>query len=206
MAVVRTSLENLRAEPSGPQASRYLGRAQQGIERLQQMVTALGAATRIEEAIAAAERRRFDLGGLVADLGGAYSATATTPTIECRVPAAPCVVSGAPDLVAQACDKLIENARDFCTPDGRIVLGLDCGPDAATISVSNSGSRLPATGAGDLFDSLVSHRRGGDDRPHLGLGLYIVRLIAQHHGGTVAARNLPDDRGVVFELSLPRTE
>jgi two-component system sensor histidine kinase ChvG len=205
MTVVRTSLENLRAEPSGERAERYLDRAQQGIERLQQMVTALGAATRMEEAIAAAEVRAFDLAELVAELGAAYAETTTRPRIECRVPRGPCPISGAPELVAQACDKLIENARDFCPPDGRIRLGLECGAAHAVVSVANTGSRLPAAGTGDLFDSLVSHRSGGDERPHLGLGLYLVRLIADHHGGAVAARNLPDDGGVVFELSLPRT-
>jgi len=39
--------------------------------------------------------------------------------------------------------------------------------------------------------------------PHLGLGLYIVRLIAEFHGGRVAAANRPDGSGVVFELCFP---
>ena len=203
MTVVRTSLENLRQEPAGPQAQRYLDRAQRGVERLQQMVTALGAATRMEEAIAAAEDERYDLAALVADLGAAYAA-AGPPAIDVRLPGGPCAVEGAPELVAQACDKLVENARDFCPPDGRITLALACRAEAATISVANTGSRLPGAAAGDLFDSLVSHRDATDERPHLGLGLYIVRLVADHHGGRVAARNLPADDGVVFELTLPR--
>jgi signal transduction histidine kinase len=37
----------------------------------------------------------------------------------------------------------------------------------------------------------------------MGLGLYIVRLVAEHHGGHVSARNLPDGSGVLFEVSLP---
>ncbi|MNC90693.1 sensor protein KdpD [compost metagenome] len=55
-----------------------------------------------------------------------------------------------------------------------------------------------------LFESMVSVRKersGG--APHLGLGLYIVRLVAEFHGGRVSATNRPDGNGVVFELRFP---
>ena len=41
------------------------------------------------------------------------------------------------------------------------------------------------------------------DRAHLGLGLYIVRIVAAYHGGTVRAANLPGTGGVRFEVDLP---
>jgi len=47
--------------------------------------------------------------------------------------------------------------------------------------------------------------RGGRaaGEPHLGLGLYIVRLVAEFHGGRAAAANRADGSGVVFELAFP---
>jgi signal transduction histidine kinase len=58
---------------------------------------------------------------------------------------------------------------------------------------------------GRLFDSMVSVRRQtGGEVPHLGLGLYIVRLIVEYHGGTVAAVDRDDGRGVVVTVALPR--
>jgi hypothetical protein len=58
-----------------------------------------------------------------------------------------------------------------------------------------------------LFDSMVTLREGqgpaGADAAHLGLGLYIVRLVAQFHGGTVRASNLAEGKGVRFEVDLP---
>ena len=56
-----------------------------------------------------------------------------------------------------------------------------------------------------LFDSLVSLRDKRGENPHLGLGLYIVRLVAAAHGGSVTARNLPGDGGVEFRIHLPRS-
>jgi K+-sensing histidine kinase KdpD len=48
----------------------------------------------------------------------------------------------------------------------------------------------------------VSHR-GQDNRLHFGLGLHVVRIIAEHHGGTVSATNLADGSGVAFVIRLP---
>jgi nitrogen-specific signal transduction histidine kinase len=51
-----------------------------------------------------------------------------------------------------------------------------------------------------LFDSMVSVRADGSDK-HLGLGLYVARLIAEGHGGRITAENA--DGGVRFSLVLP---
>jgi signal transduction histidine kinase len=51
-----------------------------------------------------------------------------------------------------------------------------------------------------LFDSMVSVRKGADDK-HLGLGLYIAKLIAEGHGGHISADNVRD--GVLFTVALP---
>ena len=53
-----------------------------------------------------------------------------------------------------------------------------------------------------MFDSMVSVRAGDSDR-HLGLGLYIARLIAVGHGGNISADNV--DGGVRFTVAIPVT-
>jgi len=55
-----------------------------------------------------------------------------------------------------------------------------------------------------LFDAMVSARDEGRGRGgHLGLGLAIVRLVAEYHGGAARAINLPGGRGVLFEWKCP---
>ena len=49
---------------------------------------------------------------------------------------------------------------------------------------------------------MVSHR-DQHNRLHFGLGLYVVRVIAEHHGGQVRAVNLPDNSGVAVVIQLP---
>src|SRR6185295_13925465 len=103
---------------------------------------------------------------------------------------------------AQMLDKLVENAVDFAVAGTaiRISMGID-----ARLRVENQGPPLPDAIRESLFDSMVSlrtERSGGT--PHLGLGLHIARLIAEFHGGTLRAENLPGG-GVAFEARLART-
>jgi signal transduction histidine kinase len=50
---------------------------------------------------------------------------------------------------------------------------------------------------------MVSMRREASKDPHLGLGLYIVRLITEFHGGKASAANREDGSGVVIKLLFP---
>ena len=109
---------------------------------------------------------------------------------------------GSPDLIAQMLDKLMDNAADFSPPDGRITLALEAHDGRYVLSVTNEGPLLPPHLEGHLFESLVSGRAAQDQKPHLGLGLYIVRLIAEFHGGSATATNLPDASGVVIAVDL----
>jgi signal transduction histidine kinase len=54
-----------------------------------------------------------------------------------------------------------------------------------------------------LFESLFEQRQDRDDKPHFGLGLYIVRLVAEFHGGTAVAANRSDGDGALFTITLP---
>jgi two-component system, OmpR family, sensor histidine kinase ChvG len=135
----------------------------------------------------------------------AYRALHPERAFPLQRPTSACQVDGAPELVAQMLDKLVENAVDFAPPGAPIRVAI---ADAGTrwrLSVANPGSRLPPGPPARLFDSLVSGRRTGAGA-HLGLGLYIVRLVAEHHGGRATARNLPEDAGVEFAVELPKAD
>ncbi len=204
LTIVRSSLENLEAEEVPASARAYLERARQGSERLNAILLAMGAATRVEEAIGAAERSRFDLVPLVESAVAAYRGAFPERRFAAELPAQSLALEGAADLIVQMLDKLIENAVDFSPPGATITVRLRLEAESAVLEVDNPGPPLPSEAPGRLFESLWQSRGGGDNRPHFGLGLYIVRLIAEFHGGSASAGNLPEGGGARFSVRLAR--
>ncbi|MFC4821058.1 ATP-binding protein [Dokdonella ginsengisoli] len=206
LAIVKSSLDNLEHQALPDEARSYLSRARDGADRLGAIVRAMSEANRIERAIAGAEAEDFDLRALVAGCAESYRALAAPRTLRLDLPDAPVPFHGAPELVAQALDKLFDNACSFAPADGWIALSLARGEGGgATIRVANAGPLLPAAMQERLFDSLVSVRERGaraGETPHLGLGLYVVRLVTELHRGTAAAGNLADGSGVQFSLVM----
>ncbi len=197
IAVVRSSLENLRLAHTSDEAATYLTRANDGLKRLDTLLTRMSEATRIEQSVREATRERFDARDVVRGSVLAYP----RQKFELDLPEAPVSLRGSPDLYAQMLDKLVSNAVDFATGDEPIRIRLT--PEGV-LTVSNRGPRLPESMKGKLFESMVSVRSGKSAaEPHLGLGLYIVRLIAEFHGGAAEALDREDGSGVVIRVRSP---
>lgn len=204
LTIVSSSLDNLAAETAlSASAQDYLERARSGTNRLHSILTAMTEATRVEQSIEHTEKTQFDLTLLIRNMAQAYSQSFPNHTIRSSTPDSPCVISGSPELIAQLLDKLMDNALDFSTPGTPVTLTLTAEARTCTITVTNQGDVLPAQLDGRLFESLVSARKGATDKPHLGLGLFIVRLITDFHRGEAHARNLPDGTGVMVSVELP---
>jgi dedicated sortase system histidine kinase len=204
LAIVKSSLDNLEHAALPPDAVPYLARARDGVARLGALVRAMSEASRMERAIAAAEPEDVDLVEVVRGCAEAYRPLAGARRLDCELPEAPLRLHCAPELIAQALDKLFDNALSFTPETGWLSLSLRPWNDGAEIELANQGAPLPAAMQGRLFDSLVSLRDKATpgDAPHLGLGLYVVRLVAERHHGAAAARNLDDGNGVAFTLRL----
>ena len=204
LTIVRSSLENLESEGISDGARVYLDRARQGSERLNGILLAMGAATRVEEAIASAERTRFDIVAVVGSAVGSYGNAFPQRRFITDLPAEPLEIEGAPDLIVQMLDKLVDNAVDFSPPGTGITVRLRSEPRFVVLAVENPGPPLAPWIRGRLFESLWQSRTDRDSRPHFGLGLYIVRLIAEFHGGSASAANLPGDAGASFVVRIAR--
>ncbi|HUK05709.1 MAG TPA: ATP-binding protein [Burkholderiales bacterium] len=218
VAVVRSSLENLHAARTPEETRTYLARAEDGLARLGTILARMTEASRLEQGLSAAARERFDAAAVVRGCvegyrlaydgraqgasGGRAQGARGARSFELALPGEPVPVQGAPDLLAQMLDKLVENAVDFAVDGTAIRISLSA---EARLRVENQGPPLPEAIRDSLFDSMVSQRGGPKDgAPHLGLGLYIARLIAEFHGGRLVAENLPGGTGVAFEARLAR--
>jgi len=201
LAIVTSSLENLEHEALSESSAEYTARAREGADRLRRILSAMSEASRVEELMSSIETDSFDLRNVLNSTIAAYRDVYSARTFQFDCDLSSAVTTGSPELLVQMLDKLVDNAVDFSNDADTIRLGLKENDGWLVLSVMNPGPPLPERMRTQLFDSMVSMRSGHNTR-HLGLGLYIARLIAEGHGGRIEAENVAD--GVVFVVRLPR--
>jgi len=200
LTIVNSSLENLEHEELSEEAVQYTSRARYGTARLKKILDAMSEANRVEELMQSAETETFDLRAVLASATDAYSATWPERRFSFHCELDSVKVEGSPELLLQLLDKLVDNAVGFSAAADEIDIRLARTHSGHRLSVANPGPPLPKKMRERLFDSMVS-MRSGEAGEHLGLGLYIARLIAEGHGGAISAQNTTD--GVAFHVDLP---
>ena len=133
--------------------------------------------------------------------------------IDVRVDRNPHRVWGDAERLQQAVGNLLANAIKFTPPGGSICVALRESAEAGAsadagnweLEVTDSGKGIDAELLPSLFerfrqqDGSASKRYSG-----LGLGLSLVRYIAEAHGGSVSASSAGEKLGATFVLRLPR--
>ena len=199
-----TSLHNLESQHPALEGSRYLDAAKRGVLRIGGIVQHLADAASLEESLREEEREELDLGDLVRSYVSNCQLTHSDATFVLDAGPEPLPVLVADYRIEQLLDKLVDNAIDFHTPGTPIVVGLRAVREQVELRVENTGPLLPGALLSSLFESMVSSRAPNQDGVHFGLGLYVVRVIAEHHGGSASAANRADGSGVVIAVRLPR--
>ncbi len=202
LAVVSTSLESISVQTLSIQDKLFIQRAQKGAKRLQGLIRSLSEANNLEQALQSAEFETLDFVSWLAEITHMYQDIYKQRIIEFNNQAGndSVIMNVSPELMQLMLDKLVSNAVDFSPHGGRIELGLMNGEDGVCLTVFNQGKQLPKSIKEQLFEPMVSQRNIKDDNPHLGMGLYIVRLIAEIHCAQFAAENRSDGEGVVFRI------
>jgi signal transduction histidine kinase len=107
------------------------------------------------------------------------------------------------DRLQLALDALIENAVKHTAPEDSIELGLSRRENAAVLTVTDTGAGIPPETLERIFDRFArADPARNRDRGGMGLGLSVVRAIAEAHEGSVRVRSTPA-RGTTFEMLLP---
>ncbi len=196
-----TSIENLKNHVHDD-GDKYLASAKRGVLRIGAIVQNLADAVSLEESLAADDREVIDVGRLIENYVANFRATLKGRELVFRGVNEPVYAAVADYRIEQMLDKIIDNAVDFHHVASPIKVQLDVARGALRITVANRGPTLPKTEQNQLFESMVSHR-GPQSGMHFGLGLYVVRTIAEHHGGSARAINLIDGSGVAIMVQLP---
>ncbi len=201
MAIVQTSLDRLKQEQDEAAREEALSSAAAGLQRLQTLLTRLSEAASLEQALQEAHKERIELSPFLEKCVDGYRLAYPTRSFELELPGEYIEYDINHDLFYQMLDKLVSNAVDFSDEGKPIRIKLLQENDALRIEVSNYGPKLPEGMTQELFNSMVSIRRHGKKAgPHLGLGLFIARLIADFHQARLTARNLDDGVCIAIEM------
>jgi len=111
-----------------------------------------------------------------------------------------------PLRVAQIVSNLLINAAKYTAPGGRIVLRVSPAPDELVLSVIDNGIGISSADQLRLFDlyAQVPGQQAPMPVPNgFGIGLAVVRTLADLHGGTVSVDSAGAGSGSAFTVRLP---
>ena len=199
---LHTSLEHLAQESTVVRDSKYLESAKRGVLRIGAIVENLADAANLEDSLVTEDPDVVDVQQIVESYVDNYGAMHGEHALVYQGAREPAYARIEDYRIEQILDKLIDNAVDFHRANSPITVQLDLRRDRFRLTVANRGPMLAPEIAASVFESMVS-RRGAENRLHFGLGLYVVRVIAEQHGGSVRAMNLVDGSGVAVTVSLP---
>lgn len=194
LARIRMGLELMGGDESVSKAKREI---QRNINELDQLVDEILLASRLEQpGVDVGSTESVDLIGLAAEECARVDADLDVQATEgLEVPAIA-------KLVRRAVRNLLENARRYSHGDIGLILSRE--GDMAVVRVEDVGPGVPPEQRERIFEKFyrlpgASERSGG-----VGLGLSLVRSIAQHHGGSVVCEGRLDGQpGASFVLRLP---
>lgn len=206
----RARLEDAVAH--APDAETLRAEAQQAIADLDAITAVFQALLRISEIEAGARRSAFtrlDLAPLLRDLADLYEAVAEERGLTLVTDLDPSLpTQGDRALIQQAITNLLDNALKFSPPGGTVILRGRRSGNSLRLSVSDEGPGIPP---GDVERATERFFRGEAARntPGFGLGLTLVRAVAQLHGGTLAlGQSRPGEAapGLQATLIMPAAE
>lgn len=204
VTVVRSSLENLGMTASNDESAVYIERAEEGINRLNLILTNMSEATRLEQMLQTSEKEKINLSEVLNGCVEGYKLAYPDSRFALDIPNYAIFINGVPEYIAQLLDKLVANAVEFSYPDQPVTVYCRALRDHAVIKVTNAGPPLPEEMKDRLFDSMISVRpQEKQQQPHLGMGLHIARIITEFHGGKIRAENRQDREGVTITVVVP---
>jgi two-component system CheB/CheR fusion protein len=151
-------------------------------------------------------RMPLDLGAMLTDIHKVLQASHSDYRTVLKLPAElPLMIDADPTRVEQIIWNLLNNALKFTPAKGCIQLIASRGANLAQLDVTDSGQGLAQQSMGQIFDLFGQADRvgPGDHRDGLGIGLTLVRQLAEAHGGFVNVSSEGLGRGCTFTVGLP---
>jgi signal transduction histidine kinase len=196
LTVARTEVEVALADPGATEGElRAMGvDVLDSVDRMDELLDGL---MLLAQSGRPPERRPVDLAGIA----GAAAARVRPAGVRVQLALDPVQVRGERRLLERLAENLVENGVRYNAPGGFVDVRTGARDKSAVLRVENSGPVVPAATAARLLEPF---ERGGRARDGggAGLGLSIVRAVAEAHGGTVALAPRREG-GLAVEVVLP---
>jgi len=207
MAPLLNGLTLLNMEPDHAVAAPIRAMMGRQIDHLRRLIDDLLDVSRIDRGKLELERERISVDAFVR-----HAVETTQPAIDAKshklvvhYAAEPVFVNGDHVRLSQVVSNLLSNAARFTPPDGLIEVAVRATELEALVLVKDSGIGFEPGDELRMFEMFVQlegARTSGQGG--LGLGLTLVRRIAEMHGGSVEAHSAGPGQGCEFLLHLPR--
>jgi signal transduction histidine kinase len=114
------------------------------------------------------------------------------------------VITGDTMRIEQAVVNLIGNAVKYSPSGGEVRVSLDERDDAVSLTVSDDGIGIAAEELASLARPFARGSRRARTFSGMGIGLYLARLVAEGHGGSLTLTSPGEDKGTTVAMRLPR--
>jgi len=200
-ALAETLYEGAINDPSV--AKDFLGKMNEELDRLTQMVQELGELSRIESGEAPIQKKPVDVAEAIEQAVGRLKAQANRAglDLDTNIPVGLPQVPGDRERVEQVLVNLIHNAVKFTPAGGRINVSAKAEGDDVQVSVSDTGVGIAADDLPRIFERFykADKARSGSGT---GLGLAIAKHVIEAHGGRIWADSV-EGEGSTFNFTLP---
>jgi two-component system OmpR family sensor kinase len=201
LAALKLQLDLARRNGGSSNAA-ALDDVEAGVARASHVVEQLLTLARVEPEALSAQRVDCDLAAIARDAIVARAALAADKSIDLGLArATPATVSGDPASLAILLANLIDNALRYTPRGGRIDVAVDRDDDGATLCVADTGPGIPVDDRERVFDRFV--RGAGAQESGSGLGLSIVKRIADAHRATITLDAPAEGPGLVVRVRFP---
>jgi len=210
LTVMRVGVEHSLTDPrTAPETIAALDETLQEVRRMTELVDTLLTLARVDEGRMELHTEPVELGALLTEVHETAQMLGEEARVDVSIELVgePVMIEADRARIRQLVMNLVSNAVKYTPAGGHIWLVLTASPEAATISVRDTGLGIAPGDVDRVFDRFwradAARSRTGE-RPGFGLGLSICRWIAEAHGGSIAVTSRPG-RGSTFTVTLPRT-
>jgi two-component system, OmpR family, sensor kinase len=180
------------------QRTAALGELEAGVDRASHLVDQLLTMARLEPESPDRRNESVDLAALAKEAIVARASLAGDKRIDLGLTgASSATVRGDPAMLAMMIGNLLDNALRYTPAGGRIDVSIDSAADGARLSVIDNGPGIAPAERERVFERF---HRGSAQGTGSGLGLSIVRRIANAHGAAVTLGEGADGRGLAVDV------